>query len=296
MVKLSKKGAITIPSVFRNDLGWEAGDDLSVTRIGDIIIIQKLLKINESLEFLRKNKDKILSKEVSPKEIKDLVWGLIGQQLVSAEDKVINRTENKAVILPGISKIFNETVEQIVSTWQLWKQGKFNTFFYELSSMFEISYPSLITHSVTRLKVLLETEKRNGDVDPVVLFSVPIGRALEMFQRKTADLVTADLKASLELQDKIEISQTDLESILYGINAFESTLLLSLQFARQIAKVERNAFGLIEYQKEKKKVLEAVKMVVMEPKEKRKAIKSAKERLVPPEPPNLPSKSNDGNS
>ncbi len=282
-MKLSKKGMITIPKEIRDELDLQTGDKFTVTKLGDIIVLQKSVDAKKSLQILSKYKKSIPTSNVSPKDIEEMIWGLLGQQLIAHEDKIINRTENKGVQIPGIKTIFKETVEQIQKTWESWEKKDFESFFLDLAALFDIWYAGLVVESVRKLCVLLDTNGESS-LDPLVLFSVPIATALEMFQQKAADLVTSDILTALEIKHNVRVSQQELERILNGIDAYHQSLILSLRFAREISKLSRNTVGQREYLFEREELVKEIKKILSRPFKKRRILKKVEDKYIPPEP------------
>ena len=76
-IKVSDKGQISIPQIFRERLGIERGDDLILFEIGGKLLIEKPKKILDNLkdEF----KDILSFSEQSLKEVwgnpEDEIWG-----------------------------------------------------------------------------------------------------------------------------------------------------------------------------------------------------------------------------
>lgn len=77
IIKVSNKGQISIPQIFRERLGIERGDDLILFEIGGKLLIEKPKKILDNLkdEF----KDILSFSEQSLKEVwgnpEDEIWG-----------------------------------------------------------------------------------------------------------------------------------------------------------------------------------------------------------------------------
>jgi len=73
IIKITDKGQISIPVLFRNEMNIGKGDEILLTKTDDSIIIKKLKK--ENFSDLLKNSEKVAEKLWNNKE--DEIWNEI---------------------------------------------------------------------------------------------------------------------------------------------------------------------------------------------------------------------------
>lgn len=228
MVKVSKRGQVTIPVYIRRQLNIQPGDEVKF----EIVEGQVRLRVLPAVS--KEDHEQEYEETEIEAALGDTIDYLVTQQFFERPNLIVDRTNSIQLKVPGANKVISEMQRIISKTLQKWNEKGFKAFVSELCNYFDADALTILTKVYADAAIALgETADPDKDEDRQFYLTSVLSAILTRERMQVNEILTTIIEEKLE-SEGVDVDEALDRSTNIGLMDF--SLLENLLYLRHMAE------------------------------------------------------------